>query len=573
MKLIEALALMQRADPADAAFPVALICGFTAQPLLTFLAAHLQSRLPGRRVEPREGRFGDLTGNLERYLREPCGCAAVVLEWADLDSRLGWRQHGGWGRARVADIGAVVERQLETIRGLLAGASGAGIIAVSLPSAPAAPVEPVPGWQYGELERRLDGLAAWFAASLASQPQIRWVSPSRLAALSPPQERPDVKTLNQAGFPYRLPHADILAGLLAQLLQPPTPLKGIVTDLDETLWAGILGEVGVEGVAWDLDRHAAQYGAYQQMLQSLAESGVLVGVASKNDPALVRRAFERPDILLRAGSVFPVECHWGPKSESVERILKAWNISAGSVLFIDDSALELAEVHHAHPAMECHQFLADPNQVAALAWKLADLFGKPFGSEEDSLRLESLRSGAEIHAASGGGAESLDRVLAEAGGVLTIVPLGDPPDPRALELVNKTNQFNLNGRRFNEAEWLRYVRSPGHLAWMASYTDRFGPLGKIAVLAGRLTGDGELDLDTWVMSCRAFGRRIEQAMLAALFERQAIARIRFRFEATGRNGPLQELLSGVTGADAAPDCSLDAAGFALRKLPWYMRIE
>jgi FkbH-like protein len=241
-------------------------------------------------------------------------------------------------------------------------------------------------------------------------------------------------------------------------------------------------------------------------------------------------------------------------------------------MFIDDSALELAEVHSAHPAMECHRFVADPNQVAALAWKLADLFGKPSASQDDSLRLESLRSGAELHAARGG-TESLDQVLATAGGALTIVPLGDPPDPRALELVNKTNQFNLNGRRFNEAEWLRYLRTPGHLAWMASYTDRFGPLGKISVLAGRLTGSGELELDTWVLSCRAFGRRIEQAILAALFERHALARIRFRFEATARNGPLQELLSSVTGAAPAPDCPLDAAGFDARKLPWYMRIE
>jgi FkbH-like protein len=445
-------------------------------------------------------------------------------------------------------------------------------MAVSLPSVPAAPVEPVPGWQYGELERRLDALAASFAAGLSAQPHIRLVSPSRLAALSPPQHRLDVGTLNQAGFPYRLPHADVLAGLLAQLLQPPAPLKGIITDLDETLWAGILGEVGVEGVGWDLDRHAAQHGAYQQMLQSLAGAGVLVAVASKNDPALVRRAFERPDLLLRPGSVFPVEAHWGPKSESVARILQAWNVSADSVMFIDDSALELAEVHSAHPAMECHRFVADPNQVAALAWKLADLFGKPSASQDDSLRLESLRSGAELHAARGG-TESLDQVLATAGGALTIVPLGDPPDPRALELVNKTNQFNLNGRRFNEAEWLRYLRTPGHLAWMASYTDRFGPLGKISVLAGRLTGSGELELDTWVLSCRAFGRRIEQAILAALFERHALARIRFRFEATARNGPLQELLSSVTGAAPAPDCPLDAAGFDARKLPWYMRIE
>jgi FkbH-like protein len=222
--------------------------------------------------------------------------------------------------------------------------------------------------------------------------------------------------------------------------------------------------------------------------------------------------------------------------------------------------------------MRCRPFLKDPNQVAGLVLELADLFGKPFDSEEDSLRSKSLRAGAELHSAIGG-VESLQQVLASANGVLTIVPVGDPPDPRALELVNKTNQFNLNGRRFNEAEWLRYLRSPDHWVWLASYSDRFGPLGKISVLAVRSTADGELDLDSWVLSCRAFGRRIEYTLLGALFERHAARRIHVRFEATERNGPLQELLSGLTGEAPREGCSLDATGFAQRKLPWYMRVE
>jgi FkbH-like protein len=572
MKLIEALSLLQKVTPTDPIFPVALLCGFTPQPFVTFLAAHLQTRLPGRRIELREGRFGDLIGNLERYLGEPCGAAALPLEWADLDSRLGWRQHGGWGRKQVKDICASVERQLGAVQRLLESASGAGIVAVSLPSISAAPVEPVPGWQYGQLESRLTALAASFAADLSSLPHIRLVNPARLAALSSPHQRLDVKTLNQAGFPYTLTHSDALATLLAQLIQPPPPLKGIITDLDNTLWSGILGEVGVDGVAWDLDHHAAQYGSYQQMLQSLADSGVLVAIASKNDPKLVQSALQRPDLLLRADSVFPVEAHWSPKSESVSRILQAWNIAADSVVFIDDSALELAEVGNVHPVLGCWPFEAEPNQVAALLSKLVDRFGKPFDSEEDSLRLKSLRAGAELHNGTAG-VESLEQVLATAEGVLTIVPLKTPPDPRALELVNKTNQFNLNGRRFNEAEWLQYLSCPGHSVWMASYTDRFGPLGKIAVLAARSTSDGELEVDSWVLSCRAFGRRIEYAMLGALFERLAVRRIRMRFAATERNGPIQELLNGLTGTPPVEESFVDDTSFTERKLPWYLRIE
>jgi predicted enzyme involved in methoxymalonyl-ACP biosynthesis len=108
---------------------------------------------------------------------------------------------------------------------------------------------------------------------------------------------------------------------------------------------------------------------------------------------------------------------------------------------------------------------------------------------------------------------------------------------------------------------------------MASYADRFGRLGKISVLAGRFSGDGELDLDAWVLSCRAFGRRIEYAMLGALFQPDALRRINLRFQATERNGPVRELLKNVTGVVPAGGVSLDAADFAQRKLPWHMRVE
>ena len=140
---------------------------------------------------------------------------------------------------------------------------------------------------------------------------------------------------------------------MARLLAPPAPRKGIVTDLDDTLWSGLAGEIGPEGVSWDLASHSQLHGLYQKLLAALAEEGVLIGVASKNDPAVVERTFEREDLLLRADRIFPVEAHWGAKSGSIERILRTWNISADSVVFVDDSAMELAEVAAAHPGMEC----------------------------------------------------------------------------------------------------------------------------------------------------------------------------------------------------------------------------
>ena len=175
-------------------------------------------------------------------------------------------------------------------------------------------------------------------------------------------QRLDLKSDLAAGLPYSLAHADALAAALAQLLARETPKKGLITDLDDTLWNGIVGEVGPQGVNWDLASHQQIHGLYQKLLASFSEEGVLVAIASKNDPRVVEEALDREDMILKRRHVFPSEVHWKAKSGSVERILRTWNVGADSVVFVDDSPMELAEVAAAHPGIECILF---PKKSAA----------------------------------------------------------------------------------------------------------------------------------------------------------------------------------------------------------------
>ena len=137
--------------------------------------------------------------------------------------------------------------------------------------------------------------------------------------------------------------------------------------------------------------------------------------------------------------------------------------------------------------------------------------------EEDSIRAQSIRRSRGSESAFTKGQRpcrqvSLKRVRPDIRFNFNKTPL----DPRALELVNKTNQFNLNGKRYTEASWRDYLLHPESFLLLASYKDKFGPLGKIAVIAGRQNGT-KLSVDAWVMSCRAFSRRIEYACLEELF--------------------------------------------------------
>jgi len=162
--------------------------------------------------------------------------------------------------------------------------------------------------------------------------------------------------------------------------------------------------------------------------------------------------------------------------------------------------------------------------------------------EADRLRQSSIRASAQVRemAADGGSAEFLGSLH----GSVTLAWRVDSADKRPLELINKTNQFNLNGHRIGEAEWQRLLEKSDTILTVASYQDKFGPLGKIAVLLGSQLGS-KVSVSHWVMSCRAFSRRIEHHTLDALFRRSNAPEIEFAFEATERNQPLQEFFQAL----------------------------
>jgi len=563
MKLIDALKILKQPIPEDAPLRrIFLACGFTPLHLQTFLAAHLRRFSPQQRIEVQTGLFADLVGNVERLQGSRFDMAVVMVEWQDLDQRLGIRSLGGWRATDLADILNSVEQAIGRLKEALRLASTNLPVCVCMPTLPLPPIFTPPTRQASPYELQLRQSVASLAASIAGQPRVRVLSAQRLDEVSPPHARFDAKTELMAGFPYTLPHVSELAELLAALIQNPAPMKGIITDLDDTLWKGILGEVGTDGISWHLNCHAQVHGLYQQFLGSLASAGVLIAVASKNDRALVEQAFERKDLIISKESVFPMEAHWNSKSESARRILNKWNIGPEAVVFIDDSPMELAEVKAAFPEMECVLFPKNDYQaVWDLFRRLRDLFGKSTLSEEDSIRLQSIRGASALHELPDAAGSSLDSFLQNANANIQFTLGKRTGDTRSFELVNKTNQFNLNGKRVSESEWIDYVNDPKTFLLTVSYDDKYGPLGQIAVLMGRADCK-KVSIDTWVMSCRAFSRRIEHQCLRYLFEKFSADEIAFDYQATARNGPLQEFFAEFLQVDQAPGLRLSRSCFA-----------
>jgi FkbH-like protein len=557
MKLIVALELLK--CPVSNTAPdltIFLACGFTPLHLETFLAAHLRILFPDHRIRVTTGLFGDLIGNITRLKPSSVNSLVVLIEWGDLDPRLAIRNLGGWRPANLHDIGDSASQTVVRLEEALLQASRFVPTVVCMPTLPFSPMVWTPPAQASACELQLRRTVASLAASLSQHANIRIVNAQVLDATSPPGGRFDVNSEVRTGFPYRLRHASALAEVLATLIQDRPPKKGLVTDLDDTLWAGILGEDGVNRISWDLDRQTHMHGLYQQFMASLAGAGTLIAVASKNDPAAVDRAFDRRDLLISRGEIFPFEIHWSCKSQSVQRILSIWNVSADSVVFVDDSPMEVAEVKAAFPGMECIVFPKGDNQaIWDLLKYLRSVFGKPFLTEDDSLRLRSIQSASAWRDAAQSCINPSDSFLKAAEASVVLDCGRQSGDVRAFELVNKTNQFNLNGKRFSESDWLNFFGDPAAFLLTVSYEDKYGLLGKIAVILGKATGR-KVTVNVWAMSCRAFSRRIEHQCLNYLLEKFGPDEIIFDYEATPRNGPLQEFFKELLGAPPVPGVSL-----------------
>jgi FkbH-like protein len=536
--LREALAAAARPSPNSYRFH--LCCGFEPLHLIPFSKAHLRKVLPGdQQVQPVPGQFGDLAGNIERALTsEGSDPVVVVLEWVDLDPRLGMREPYRWVADLESSLANEAELRLARIEDLLSSAAAKRSIVLFRPASP------FPVWLRGVpahcplLMLRLERLLADFAVRCA-EASVTVAQPfGDMSAY-------DFRAHLTSGFPYTTAFTDRLAARMAELLSPPSPKKGLVTDLDNTVWLGVVGDDGPENVHWTIENGARIHGAYQQLLAGLATQGVLVGIASKNDPEPVRSALDRSDLLMDRDALFPVITSWGAKSEMLLRIAEVWNIGLDAIVFVDDNPLEISEVQQRFPEVECLLFTpSDANAALGLMETLAAKFARSRVGEEDRIRSRSLRASAAIRES--GQAADPETLLRGLDARIVCGFRVEPFDARAFELLNKTNQFNLNGRRWQEADFRQTTCLPESVLCVAAYEDRFGPLGKIAVAIGRVDGR-TLRLQSWVMSCRAFARRIEFATLRALFDETGAERIEFEWQSTPRNGPTRELLEALLG--------------------------
>jgi FkbH-like protein len=328
--------------------------------------------------------------------------------------------------------------------------------------------------------------------------------------------------------------ADALAGAIAPRC------KLVIVDLDDTLWGGRVGDDGFDGIDLDPAGKGRHFLRLQAFLKGLREKGIVLALASKNDRAAADEVFaKRPEMMLRADDFAAMEIHWEPKSSSVARILERLKLSTAGVVFLDDNPVERAEVRGRFPDIAVPELPDDPAQRVPVLERTG-LFDHRVASAESRDRNQMYADNAAREAAQRetGDYQEFLRGLKM---VMEGAPLESARE-RVVELIHKTNQFNLTTRRYNWGELAAATRDGFGRCYRLA--DRFGDNGIISVVAVARDCADDARIDLWLMSCRVLGRKVEEAILADVAARAralGARRLLGEYAPTAKNALVREL--------------------------------
>lgn len=290
--------------------------------------------------------------------------------------------------------------------------------------------------------------------------------------------------------------------------------KCIVLDLDDTLWGGVLGEEGPDGIALGPEWPGREYLDFQRELLDLQRQGILLALASKNNQDEVLHVLrEHPHMLIREEHLAGHRINWDDKATSIRALARELNIGLDHMLFIDDSPHERAWVREQIPELRVPEVPADPSRYADWVGSLPSLLVLQ-QTAEDERRTQQYRETREREAYRSK-VGSMTDFLRGLHLRVVIEPMTDRTTSRVVQLLAKTNQFNITTRRHDEASLRRRVDAGEWLVYTMRVADRFGDFGLTGV-AVVVPGTESWHVDSFLMSCRVVGKSVESALLARI---------------------------------------------------------
>jgi FkbH-like protein len=349
---------------------------------------------------------------------------------------------------------------------------------------------------------------------------------------------------NLAKLPFSSTYARLYADALGRLLgaMRGKARRCLILDLDNTVWGGVIGDDGMDGIKIAQgDATGEAFLEVQRTALLLRERGVVLAVSSKNTDEIARAVFrEHPEMLLREQHIAVFQANWNDKATNIRAIAEELSLGLSAMVFLDDNPVERAQVRAELPAVLVPELPTDPAGYRGCLLELG-VFDSLALTAEDRRRNQlyadqKARRQAEAGMVNGG---SVDDYLADLGLIVEIDAADDLSLPRIAQLTNKTNQFNLTTRRYTEAELSERI-ARGWRVFGARVRDRFGDNGLTAAIAVEPSSSNIWTVDTFLLSCRVMGRRVETALLALVGEealRCGARRLQGWFLPTEKNAP------------------------------------
>jgi FkbH-like protein len=341
--------------------------------------------------------------------------------------------------------------------------------------------------------------------------------------------------------------------------------KCLVLDLDNTLWGGVIGDDGLEGIQLGQGSALGEaFVAFQRFARDLSSRGVILAVCSKNDEKNALEPFERhPDMVLRKKDIACFMANWNDKASNLKLIAQQLNIGLDSLVFVDDNPFERNQVRAECPMVAVPELPEDPSLFPACI-AAAGYFESISLTQDDWARSEQYQKNLEREKAQASFGDLSD-YLKSLDMELVWGPFDPLSLPRVTQLINKTNQFNLTTRRYSEEDTSRFASDPDTVTLRCRLTDRFGDNGIIGIIIAVGDKSGDWNIDTWLMSCRVLGRGVEQAMLDLLAQEVSSRggkRLIGLYIPTAKNGMVKDHYPGL-GFEAWGDASQGETRWAL----------
>nr|WP_276020114.1 HAD-IIIC family phosphatase [Acetivibrio straminisolvens] len=321
--------------------------------------------------------------------------------------------------------------------------------------------------------------------------------------------------------------------------------KCLILDLDNTLWGGVVGEAGPEGIELADFKEGARYKDFQRRLKEIKDLGIILAVVSKNNfDDAIKIIREHKHMVLREEDFVALKINWDLKSQNIRDLSEELNIGLDSMVFIDDNPIERESVKRELPEVTVPDFPQDTSELADFAIELYNNYFYILSpTDEDTVKTEIYRQNMKRRDAQKSSA-SYEDFLRTLETKIEIHRIRAENVQRAAQLTQKTNQFNLTTKRYSEQELLALIDEEGFDGFVVNVSDRFGDSGMVSVVITKHKTDSEVELDTFLLSCRVMGRFIEDQIIGFIedfYKKSGYKKLITYYKPTEKNNPVKDL--------------------------------